>query len=117
MGHEDINMTANVYTAVQGNLTTSEMLKLVGRGDEFRTTFLQQTYGEFGRISASHEGAKYYKEPHNPCSKRNYTTLGATCKLSNVELEVHDVAVLDDVLLALLAQLAGVAAALLAVQL
>ena len=49
MGHEDINMTANVYTAVQTRLTTSEMLKLVGKDDGFRTTFVQQTYGKLGQ--------------------------------------------------------------------
>ena len=58
MGHEDINMTANVYTAVQGNLTTSEMLKLVGRGGESRTTFLQQTYGKFSRNTVLDEIAR-----------------------------------------------------------
>ncbi len=39
LGHEDINMTANAHATVQGNLTASEMLKLIERGEQSSTTF------------------------------------------------------------------------------
>lgn len=48
MGHEDINMTANVYTAIQGNLTTSEMLKLVGESVELPANSVQHFYNKLG---------------------------------------------------------------------
>lgn len=48
MGHEDINMTANVYTAIQGNLTTSEMLKFVGESIELPANSVQHFYSKLG---------------------------------------------------------------------
>ncbi len=50
LGHEDINMTANIYTAVQGSLTTSEMLKLMGESVELPEDSVQHFYNKLGRF-------------------------------------------------------------------
>ncbi len=47
LGHESINMTANVYTAVQSKTAQREMLRLEKTGADFAPTPVQQKYNKF----------------------------------------------------------------------
>ena len=50
LGHENINMTANVYTAVHKATAQKEMIKLTNSGADIMPTPVQQQYNKFASI-------------------------------------------------------------------
>lgn len=53
LGHEDINTTASIYTAMQQKFTTAEMMKLIDGGASAVLTPVQQSYNKLADFGAS----------------------------------------------------------------